>query len=481
MKLPVSMPALGGPPGFGPLRRPSEPAQYLALIVASSVAATLLTLIAYRLSPVVAVAMPAAVAVVAAVFWRPFLGVAMAMLAIPLERIAVPAGAAAELTPAKALLLLVAGAVAVRWVMGAEHLRMHRVWLPFAGLLAVMALGIGFAPEPFVVVKVTFQWTAFLIVAVLVGGASRRELEQVFMAVAIAGGVLGAIAATTSGQQSLVAGGEAATGRAQAGFEHPAVLAFFLVLAFGPAVALTMSGSRPGLRPIWAGCAALCAAGIAFSLTRGAMVALAVSLTVLLLLPAFRRWAAVLFVGLVVFAAANFNAIQNSPQLEVIGQRLSTVTKATESTSSNQRPYIWSKTPLMIIDHPFFGVGAANYPFYAPRYAIVGWGGSPYVHAHNVPLTIAAENGLIGLGFLLWFGGGVVALGTSAVLRYKSSPHYPFAVAGAASIAGAFLTGMIDYPPGTVVIMGASLVLIGALVAAERLVREEPEPAAATP
>ena len=37
---------------------------------------------------------------------------------------------------------------------------------------------------------------------------------------------------------------------------------------------------------------------------------------------------------------------------------------------------------------------------------------------------------------------------------------------------------MIDYPPGTVVIMGVTLVVIGALVATERLSRPD-EPAAA--
>ena len=477
MKLPGRLPAAAGTGAIDTLRRPSEAMQFAALLVVSVLAAAFLTLVSYEFSPIVALALPVAAAVVALVFWNPLLGAALAMLAIPFERIAVPAGAAAELTPAKAMLLLVALATVVRWVIGRTELYLHRIWLPFAGLLAVMSLGITFAEEPFVVAKVTLQWTGFLIVAILIGGATRKQLETVFMGIAVAGGILGAIAATTSGQQTLVDGGEAATGRAQAGFDHPAVLAFFLVLAFGPAVAMTLSGTRPGLRPIWAGCAALCAAGVAFSLTRGAMLALAFSLAVLLFLPAFRRWAVVVFVGLVVFAGFNAEAIRDSPQLEVIGQRISTVTKATETTASNQRPYIWSKTPQMIVDHPFFGVGTANFPFFAPQYAIVGWAGEPFVHAHNVPLTIAAENGLFGLAFLLWFGIGLVALGTRALLGGRQSPHYPFVVAAAASITAAFLTGMIDYPPGTVVIMGATLVLIGSLVAADRLVREDPGPA----
>jgi O-antigen ligase len=465
------------PAGAGTLlRRANEPTLFALLVIASAVAAALLTLVAYELSPLAAVAAPAAVVLVALVFWRPMAGVTLAMLAIPLERIAVPAGAAAELTPAKGVLLLVAAAAAVRWVIGGLPRYLNRVWLPFVGLLAVMALGVTFAPDSFVVAKVTFQWAAFALVAVLVANADRRQLEQLFMGIAVAGGILGAIAATTSGQQTLVAGGDAATGRAQAGFEHPAVLAFFLVLAFGPAIALTIAGSRQELRPIWAVCAALCGAGIAFSLTRGAMLGLAVALAVLLLIPAFRRWSVVAFAGLALFAAFNAQAIRNSPQLEVIGQRLATVGQGARSTASNQRPYIWAKTPQMIVDHPFLGVGTGNYPLYAPRYAIVGWGGAPYVHAHNVPLTVAAENGLVGAAFLLWFGFGIVVIAVRALVRGRGSPHYPFLVAPAASIAGAFVTGMIDYPPGTIVIMGATLVLIGALLAGARLVRERAAP-----
>ena len=474
--MPGRIPASAGGLAQDVLARPGEPLVFAALLAASAVAAALLTIVAYLSSPIVAVGLPAVAAIAALVFWRPMAGVYLAVLAIPLERIAVPAGGAAEVTPAKGLLLLVATAATVRWVMDGGAAQPRKMWIPFAGLLLVMAIGISFAEDSFVVVKLTVQWTAFLIVAMLVGSADREQLERVFMAVALAGGILGAVAMATSGEQVLVEGGAAATGRAQASFDHPALLAFFLVLAFPPATALALHGRRLALRPVWAVCAGLCGAGIAFSLTRGAILALALSLLVLLFLPAFRRWAVVALAVLAVFAAFNARAIEDSPQLEVIGQRLSTITE-TQATASNQRPYIWSKTPSMIADHPFFGVGAGNFPFWAPRYAIVGYDGAPFVHAHNVLLTIAAENGIIGLALLLAFGVAVVVVGLHALLRGKKSPHYAFAVAAAASVMGAFSTGLFDSPPTTVVIMGAILILIGCLAAAERLTREEPGPA----
>jgi O-antigen ligase len=475
MKVPGRIPSWAGGAGPGPVLRPGERLLFVALLAASAVAAALLTFVAYYTAPAAALGLPAIAAIVALVFWRPMAGVYLAVLAIPLERVAVPAGAA-ELTPAKGLLLLVAAAATVRWVMSGSITPIRRVWIPFAGLLLVMAIGITFAEDPFVVAKLTLQWTAFLIVAILIGTANRQQLERIFMALALTGGILGAVAVTTAGEQVLVAGGQAATGRAQAGFDHPAVLAFVLVLAFPPAVALTLHGRDLALRPVWAVCAGLAVAGVAFSLTRGAILALALSLLVLLLLPTFRRWAVVALVGLALFGIFNARAIENSPQLEVIGQRLSTITQ-TEATASNQRPYIWSKTPSLIADHPIFGVGAGNFPVWAPRYAIVGYGGSPFVHAHNVPLTVAAENGIIGLALLLTFGIAVVVVGVRAILRGGHSPHYPFAVAAAASVAAAFFTGMLDNPAATVVIMGAILIVIGCLVAAERLTREPPGPA----
>lgn len=474
--MPGRIPASAGGAVQNIVVRPQEPLLFAGLLGASAVTAVLLTLVAYFTSPIVALGLPAVATITAVVFWRPMAGVCMAVLAIPLEQVAVPAGGAAELTPAKGLLVLVAAAATVRWVTGGSVAPPRKLWIPFAGLLLVMSIGITFADDSFVVVKLTVQWTAFLIVAMLVGSADRAQLERIFMALAVAGGILGTVAVATSGEQVLVEGGAAATGRAQAGFDHPALLAFFLVLAFPPATALALHGRRLALRPVWAGCAGLCVAGIAFSLTRGAILALALSLLVLLFLPAFRRWAVVAIVLLAVFAAFNARAIQDSPQLEVIGQRLSTITE-TQATASNQRPYIWSKTPSMIADHPIFGVGAGNFSSWAPRYAIVGYDGAPFIHAHNVPLTIAAENGIIGLALLLTFGVAVVVVGLRALLRGMHSPHYAFAVAAAASVAAAFITGMLDDPAATVVIMAAILILIGCLAAAERLTREEPEPA----
>jgi O-antigen ligase len=467
----MRLPAVPGGGALRALRRPSEGLQYAGLIGASVVTAALITVVAYQFSPVVALALPVAAGIGIVICLWPMAGVYLAVLAVPLERVAVPAGAAAELTPTKALLVVIAIVAMARWIIDREpHPGLDRIHYAYIGLLGAMAVGIAFAPDAFLTTKLFVQWAAFGAVAVLISRSDRSQLQKLFVCVAIAGGVLGLIAAATSSQQTLVAGGQAVQGRAQAGFAHPAVLAFFLVLAFPPAIALALSG-RAWQRPLGALCAALAAAGIMFSLTRGAILALAVALLVLLFWAPFRRWAITLLAVVVLFSVFNAGAIQKSPQLEVIATRIGTIGD-TKATQDNQRPYIWAKTPEMIVDHPFFGVGAGQFPVYAPRYAIVDYGGLPFLHAHNVLLTIAAENGLIGLGFLIWLGLTIVARGLRTIASKRDHPAFPYAVATTAALFGSFVTGMIDYPPNTVVIMGMIMVMVGAFVAAQRLVAE---------
>jgi putative inorganic carbon (hco3(-)) transporter len=475
-------PALPGPVGDLGVRL-EEPGRFALLIGASAIAAAFLTLVAYKFSPLIALALPIAVAAAALVFLKPMAGVYLAVLAMPLERLSIATGAAAQLTPAKGLLVLVGVAVSVRWIyQGPDGLGLTRerpssaatqVWAAFTGLLLVMALGVTFAPEPFAVAKLTVQFAAFAVVAIYVSRADAEQIERVFMCFAISGGILGAIAATTSGSQTLVNGGDAATGRAQGGFDHPALLAFYLVLAFPPAAVLAVKGTRAALRPLWALCAALAAAGIVLSLTRSAMIALVAALLALLFLAPFRRWAAALLVVVLVFAVFNARAIERSSQLEVISSRLSTISKSTESTAANQRPYIWSKTPAMIFDHPFFGVGATQYRIYAPRYDIVDVGGAPFIHAHDVPLTIAAENGIVGLAFLVWFGIATFVVGIRAMVRGRGSPRYYLVVGAFAAILGFCVVGLPDNPWSNVTTVASMMIVLGTLLATARLVGAE--------
>ena len=435
----------------------------ILLILAAAGAAAAWTVLAYLTSPLVAVALPAAAVVAFLIARRPITGVYLAILAIPLERLGFAAGAA-DVTPAKALLVLTGAAAVGHLAMNPGARRLHLAHAAFGGLLVIMAIGLTIAPEPFTTLKIVVQWAAYLAISMYLLTVDRDQLLRVLTCIAIAGGILGAVAALSTDAQSV--SGQAATGRAEGSFQHPAILAFFLVLALPPAIALAFRG-KTWMRPVLIVAAGLCVAGITLSLTRGAILAAGLSLIVMLAWPQFRRVAGALLVVLIILAAFNWDAISGSRQFEVIGSRLQTITE-TRASQDNQRINIWRKTPAMIADNPFIGVGAGNYGELSPSYGITGYGGRAFVHAHNVLLTIGAEMGLIGLGLFLVFVGAVVATALGVLRLGRGSPDFPFALALFAGLAGLFFNSMTDYPPSVLVIMAVVMIEVGAFIALAR-------------
>jgi O-antigen ligase len=428
------------------------------------------TLAAYETSALLALTALAGFALAAAVALRPMLGVYAALLAIPLEPMGVHLAGAAAISPAQGLLLLVAAAVAARYVI-AGGVRVHPAHTAFAGLLLVVLLGVAFAPDAGLVLKIFLTWTAFGIVSLFVAMADRREIERLLICLVLAGGALGAVAVLTSGGQELVAGGQAALGRAEGSFVHPAVLSSFLVLALPPAFILMFRGPLP-LRVLIAVAAGLNIAGVALSLTRGSILGAVAALLVLLLWAPFRRAAVALLLGFVLFIALNPEALSSSRQLDVIGTRLATITE-TGPTRDNQRVRIWRGGLEMVVDRPFLGVGAGQFREYSPRYTPVGADGTAYRHAHNLPLTFTAELGLVGLALLAWFGIAVFRSGVRT-WNLRDPLVSPLALGLVAGLTALFVNGLTDYPPGTDVLMAVILLEVGAVIALERAGRPEP-------
>ena len=424
------------------------------------------TLFAYSTNFVAALLAPAALAVVVAVALRPMVGVYLGILAIPLERLDLRFGGEIGLSPAEGMLLLAAGIAATRFFAEGGLRHLHPTQTAFGCLLLVMATGLTFAGETLIVMKIGMMWSAFLILTFVVARAGREQLRRMLICLSISGGILGVVAMMASGDQSLVAGGRAVTNRAEAGFAHPAVLAFFLVLTIAPALALAIQ-SRPRVGVAMLICGGLATAGLLLSLTRGAIIGAVVSLIVMLAWPRFRRLAFGLLAITVVFAAFNLKALEQSKQLEVIGTRLSTVTE-TRATSENQRVRIWAAVPGMVAERPLLGTGAGNFGPVSQARGLIGPDGTGFYHAHNVLLTIVAELGLVGLAFFLWFL-FEIARTAGGLLRDRFSADYPMAIALTAALIGLFANSMTDYPPGTNVIAAVMMLHIGALLALERL------------
>ena len=441
-----------------------------ATVTFVSAVALIWTLVAYRAGPLIAVALPLVVALLVLIAMRPMAGAYLGVLCVPLEQMGFASGAA-DVTPAKGLLFYTGVVAACHFLGGARRARPHPGHIAFGGLLLVGVLGLAVTDDSLTTVKILAQWTSYLGLSMYVATVDRAQLERLVGCIVLAGAVVGAAAILTAGDQQVVAGGQAATGRAQASFDHPATLAFFLILAFPPALILGFRSGKLARLPAFAA-AGLCIGGIMLSLTRGAILGAVFAMLVLLFWAEFRRLAVVVLVAIFAFSAFNLKAIEQSPEVRVIGARLQTITD-TRATSDNERTKIWSKTPALIADYPFFGVGAGNFSAVSARYGIVGTFGDSFGHAHDVMLTIAAEFGLLGLALFTFFAGSLVRDAGRAIARDRASPSYPLVLGLAAALGGLFVNGVTDYPPGTLVIMGTLMAEIGAFIGYTRVVADE--------
>jgi O-antigen ligase len=394
-------------------------------------------------------------------------GIYAGILAIPLEALDLRFGANAGLTPAEGLLLFAGAVSAVRLLVSPARAP-HPVHIWFAAFIGVASLGMFYADDTFIVARIVLFWGAFLAVSMLVASATEQELRRVLACIAITGGVVGLVALSTSSEQQLVAGGTIATNRAQASFAHPNVLAFALLLAIPPALALGLGARRLAPRLLYLALSVLAIAGLMLTLSRGGLVGGVISLLVLLAWPRFRAYAFVVLAVVLVFAAFNIESIQDSSELNVVGQRLGTLA-ANKGLSQNPRLEIWRRTPDLVIAQPLLGVGEGNFPRASPAYGIRDVGGLPYDHAHDLWLTVVAETGLIGL---FVFGGFLLFAGRAAAQALRSTREtslYPFALAIAAALIGLLVTSIGEYPPRTNVIMALILVEVGTLVGLSRV------------
>ncbi|HAH07068.1 MAG TPA: hypothetical protein DCM05_11215 [Elusimicrobia bacterium] len=204
------------------------------------------------------------------------------------------------------------------------------------------------------------------------------------------------------GQWLASALGPGALGRAHA-FVHPVTYGEQMAVGFLGAFAFLLSPSEEtssgrGRRAVWA-LAALLGAALLLSNTRGAALgAAAGAAAVLFFTKGWRRWS--------VLAAAVFAAVVAVMEgLAMLSGRslVGELTGSAPSQNQLMRLTLWSVAWSMAADHPWTGVGLANY-----RTAFNTYYGGPldgrettWGDAHNLFFHQLAERGLLGLGALL--------------------------------------------------------------------------------
>lgn len=207
-----------------------------------------------------------------------------------------------------------------------------------------------------------------------------------------------------------------ADGRLQAGEGDPNYLAAVLVPAILLAVGLAMR--RSTWQRIALGAAVVVmAVGLAATQSRGGLIAAGVAALGSLVIWRGRRIAVGSLIVLAAGAAAGFFAASPSAWHRI---------HAGGNTGSG-RTDIWQIAWRVVHDHPFFGVGLAQFPQVSPTY-VRRPGALTYVAViidnkivvHNVYLQLWAETGIIGLVLFLALLGASLLGGWRACVLFES-------------------------------------------------------------
>jgi O-antigen ligase len=435
---------------------------------------------AYAIAPWILPALAIGAAFVALAFAYPWVGLAGAMLAIPLELFALPLPTG-SLSPAEGALALAGLAYLVRLIVRPHTVRRPGVRdLPFLVLLGAITIGIGVAVDPAPVVRTLFLWTLFYGVFLQAQTLSSEQIRNVVVAAVIGAGILGAIGAiqfAQSGGAGLYGGGAGAEGRVAGTFasgDDQSATNYFasaLQLIALPAIALITAGPRKygWLAPL----ALLIVVGLMISLSRGGTLGFVAGLLVLVALWGRAR----LLVGgvallAIVLTIVGANPLLGSEQVETITQRLSSATE-TEESSTNLRPKAYAVAIDIALENPLTGIGVNQFRAeLGSRGESLSERGQPLEGAHNVFLSLASETGLFGIGAFLFFI-GVLASRARVALRSRDGLAKPLALGFAATLIGFAVQGLTVTQNRNHLLWGTFLLIAGMLVALSDQAEEE--------
>jgi putative inorganic carbon (HCO3(-)) transporter len=423
-------------------------------------------LLAYRTSTWVPLVLLAGSSVVVVVLTRPMLSLHLAIALVPLELFSFIKIGTGGISPSEAMF----GLTGLGWAANrlAERqplfVRAPLSW-PLGVLVLAIVPGLTFAPELYPVTRMLLMWALFFLIYEMVVADGRVEtVKSLLMVLALSAGVVGVIAAVQSGGGTLVelqGVGQSATGRAQGSFGHPNTLATFEGLAVPGALVLTFIGPR-SWRPFALAAALLAVGGVALSLSRGGLLAIAGALGVLLLWAPIRRTALVLTAVVVVFAVTGTAGFGDLQQTQVLTERLSSIRYSAQGV--DPRFIVWRGTPQIIEDHPIFGVGGNSFSLIAPSYGLLLGPAAEdtFEHAHDIALTITAELGVVGLAALTWVTLTLLRL-LLRTWRFAEQAERGLVLAIAAAYAALALQGVVDYTLRSNVIAAVVFMMGGAV------------------
>jgi putative inorganic carbon (hco3(-)) transporter len=215
--------------------------------------------------------------------------------------------------------------------------------------------------------------------------------------------------------------------------------------------------------------AAFAATALVLSFSRGSWIAGAVAVAVLLGVPSLR--ARLLGVIGTLGCLATLLVVTGVVLLPVDAVYERATSLLTGSANPyDARPYIWETAIQGFLDAPLLGAGPGSFPSIAADPSGLLWA-YPVVHAHSGALTIAVENGIVGLLAAL----AVIVLVTRGLLRTIRlasvlDPRLAGTAAGLlAALIGIGVSMAVDYTLRNPLVLATAWLVVGLAMAAGRL------------
>jgi O-antigen ligase len=150
-----------------------------------------------------------------------------------------------------------------------------------------------------------------------------------------------------------------------------------------------------------------------------------------------------------------------------------------EEYSLSTRTEAWRIVFEIAKVNPITGLGFANYYWYTPLYAIMGYRVS--FNSHNNYLDLLAQTGILGLGAFLWFAASIGILGWKLVKQVPEGFHKAYIIGALGGLVGTLAAGMLGdwflpfvYNVGLVGFRSSvfAWLFLGGLVVYEQLARQ---------
>jgi O-antigen ligase len=360
--------------------------------------------------------------------WRPSLLVAatVCLVCLPAEVQSVTD----QVTVADLAAVALVAVVAAGLIRG-DRLGSPRGWIPFALAVAAFATATVTALDVAASVRGFLRYTELFVLVPVAAAMAIRDRRDTFI---VAGAVVAAtvVEGAVGVYQYLTRTGASYAGeyiRAVGTFGADQIMALGALVGYGMVVTLALGLALRGRpRVLLLATAALLAVPLWLSLSRGAWIATAAAVFLVLLIHSWRAAVALTATAALAVAVAAMSGGASGP---AFGERLTSIFSSSSEPdrSVRDRYALWTAAVDIWRDHPVVGVGMKDFAGYRDSYAPMslsagsdvddpsaGFRRAPLLSAHNQYLMVLSEQGTVGI---LAFGGLLGTLAVGAVRRRR--------------------------------------------------------------